>query len=101
MRRRSASACPEAPAPGLSQGLSCGLSPGPVKAPLTRIGERLAARLTRIDFASLLPRVKACDSGLIGATKTQKHEDPPSGRAGVPANRGAISIWRARYSLKN
>ena len=46
--------------------------------------------LTRIDFASLLPRVKAFDSGLIGATKTQKHEDPPSGRAGVPANRGRI-----------
>jgi hypothetical protein len=45
--------------------------------------------LTRIEIARSFTRVRPYDSGLIrGATKIQKHEDPPNGRAGVPGKRG-------------
>ena len=42
-----------------------------------------------------------CESArLTWRGKPRKHEDPPRGRAGVPANRGISSLWQARSSPK-
>jgi hypothetical protein len=53
------------------------------------IGLSPSVALTRIAFESLLARARPCMiRACFGATKTQKHEDPLRGRAGVPGKRG-------------